>query len=405
MDSLDILTNAEHIIPYFQAVYSADEQTVIGYEILGRIKVDQKVESMGPFFLDDSVPEEYKIEMDDLVLKKALEKVLENQENVLLFVNRDADLLMIDQGESFLSLLKEFQGKGLKLNRVVLEMTEHTFKGDFTRLQHMLTYLRTYGIKLSIENAGQESSNLDRIGKLSPEILKIGLQPLITTSPDQAYHNVLHSISLLARKIGATILYEDIEVDFQLQYAWKTGGRYFQGFYLSRPNPEFLEQNVLKEKLAAEFHHFIQREKRKIETFQRAAADFSQRIQSLMAKNKKLSGQYDNLIKELAEDLSDCSFRIYICNEDGFQQTGNIFKLENGWVTQPEYYMKNWSWRPYFLENIIRMRTNKKGYFSDLYRDIETGETIRTFSFPIDEHLYLFIDLPYTYLYEQEGML
>ena len=47
----------------------------------------------------------------------------------------------------------------------------------------------------------------------------------------------------------------------------------------------------------------------------------------------------------------------------------------------------------------------KKRFFSDLYSDIETGEMIRTFSYPMDDNMYLFIDLPYSYLYEQDGLL
>nr|WP_269448673.1 EAL-associated domain-containing protein [Metabacillus kandeliae] len=405
MDSLDILTSADRALPYFQPIYSADGQIVIGYEILGRIEYNDKIISMGPFFMDESVPEEYKIEMDDLILAKALDLAVSENDSFLLFINRDANLLMMDQGESFLGLLKEYEERGLALDRIVLEITEHNFKGDFGRLQHMLTYFRTYGIKLAIENAGQESSNLDRIGKLSPDILKIGLQPLVTTSPDEAYHHVLQSIALLARKIGAAVLYEDIEVNFQLQYAWKTGGRFFQGYYLSHPEGHFIEKTLHKDKLAGEFRQFIQREKNKLEKFHQLSQSFSERVQESLAKFKKIGSDYDALIRELSLDLTDCSFRIYICNEEGFQQTENIFKSGETWVSQPEYKLKNWSWRPYFLETIFRMRRNNRGYFSDLYRDIETGESIRTFSYPIGEGLYLFIDLPYAYLYDQDGML
>ena len=98
-------------------------------------------------------------------------------------------------------------------------------------------------------------------------------------------------------------------------------------------------------------------------------------------------------------------FRIYICNEDGFQTSPNIFKGSDGWFIQPEYLRKNWSWRPYFLENIMKMRRDKRGILSDLYCDVETGETIRTFSYPLNAKEYIFIDLTYEYLYEHEGLL
>jgi hypothetical protein len=80
-----------------------------------------------------------------------------------------------------------------------------------------------------------------------------------------------------------------------------------------------------------------------------------------------------------------------------------MFKRNGRWELEPQYYMKNWSWRPYFLENIIRMRSRKRGILSDLYADIETGETIRTYSYPIDDRHYLFIDLSYNYLFEHDA--
>jgi hypothetical protein len=96
---------------------------------------------------------------------------------------------------------------------------------------------------------------------------------------------------------------------------------------------------------------------------------------------------------------------MYVCDEDGFQKSSNIIKGESGWYTQKEYIEKNWSWRPYFLENIIKMRNERKGILSDLYSDIETGETIRTFSIPINGSDYLFIDITYQYLFENDQLL
>lgn len=44
----------------------------------------------------------------------------------------------------------------------------------------------------------------------------------------------------------------------------------------------------------------------------------------------------------------------------------------------------------------------KKGILSDLYNDIETGENIRTFSYPIDNMHYIFLDISYSFLYERD---
>lgn len=403
MDALDILTDLENVFPYFQPIFSADEHRVIGYEILGRYRGEAGVVSLGPFFLDESIPEEFRLEVDYEVLKKALEKALELDKDILLFVNRDADLLMHDHGEQLLNILLEFEKKGISMNRIVLEITERNYKGEIDHLDHLLNYYRTYGVKIAIDKLGNESSHLDRIGQLEPDILKVDLISMRSTASAYNINDILYSLSMLARKIGASLLFENIEMVYQLQYAWKNGGRFYQGFYLQKPGEDFTERDVLKEKLKNECHQFIVHEKKKLEALYRVTEEFNVKLQDFN-KSRKPS-DYEECLRNLADLLQKAAFRLYICDEDGFQKSPNIFSIDGRWVLQKEYLNKNWSWRPYFLENIMKMRIGKRGILSDLYTDIETGETIRTFSFPLNSDDYLFVDLSYSYLYEHDGLL
>ncbi|HJV16835.1 MAG TPA: EAL-associated domain-containing protein, partial [Bacillales bacterium] len=218
-------------------------------------------------------------------------------------------------------------------------------------------------------------------------------------SAGTAFHDILFSLSLLARKIGATLLFENIEMEYQLQFAWKNGGRYYQGFYLSKPNPDFIDHNIWKDRLKEKFHDFISFEKKKLESFYSTAEFFQLKVQEITLKSKKTS--YEELFEFLMNEMDQIAFRMYVCDEDGFQKSPNFFKGDIGWEIQTEYIHKNWSWRPYFLENIFKMRNKKKGILSDLYSDLETGETIRTFSFPMNANEFLFIDITFQYLFEQ----
>ncbi|MCI4170913.1 EAL-associated domain-containing protein, partial [Bacillus spizizenii] len=76
-------------------------------------------------------------------------------------------------------------------------------------------------------------------------------------------------------------------------------------------------------------------------------------------------------------------FIIYMFDGECDQLSLNVFKQDGELIYQPEYAEKNLSWRPYFLENIMRMRNLIKGFFSDLYSDFETGDMSRTVSFPM----------------------
>ena len=52
----------------------------------------------------------------------------------------------------------------------------------------------------------------------------------------------------------------------------------------------------------------------------------------------------------------------------------------------------NWSWRPYFLHNLVRMKQYGRGIISTPYRDTETKKETLTFSCPVKENVYLFMD-------------
>ena len=55
------------------------------------------------------------------------------------------------------------------------------------------------------------------------------------------------------------------------------------------------------------------------------------------------------------------------CIDDkGNQKTANYMMADGSWEKQVEYKGKNWSWRPYFLHNIAKMKADKKGILSEV---------------------------------------
>lgn len=405
MDPLDIMTNIERVFPYYQAIFSADQQEVVGYEVLGRIQMDEKnVLSLGPFFHDKNVPDEYFLEVEKKIIHQALNDYTSGKKSFLLFINQNATVLLEDQGEALLELLLSYEPKGLKLKNIVLEIDEHTYDGDAEHLQHLVNYYRTYGIQIAVSNIGESGSDLDRIGRLSPNILKVDLKVLRQSHELSAHQDVLFSLAVLSRKIGATLLYENMEASYQLQYAWRHGGRYYQGYYLHKPGPAFIQEDYAKTVLIDKFQQFIRYEKRKLEAIQQLTEMLQNKIQQLVGRNKKTE-ELDDWLHAITKDFSEVSFRMYVCDENGFQLSSNLIKKQGKWELQPEYKQKNWSWRPYFLEYVMKMRVEKKGLLSDVYSDIETGETVRTFSYPINTGQFIYIDLAYEYLYENQDFL
>ncbi|ELK44708.1 EAL domain-containing protein [Bacillus sp. SB49] len=403
MDPFDVIGNLHNIKPVFQPVIGAIDHDVIGYEVLGRIQDEDRWKSLGPFFQDEDVPEEFKEEVDQHLLKLAMDEMLEKEKDGMLFINRNASQLLVNDGEALLETLLLYDQKGFHLNRVVIEVTEHDFDEDFETLGHLLLYYKTYGIQVAVDHVGAKSSNIDRIRQLEPHILKID-SGIIRKHNGDEFQDVMFSLSMLAHRIGAALLFENIEDDFQLYFAWKNGSRYYQGYYLAYPSFDLVEKESLAVDLSEKVKRYVHRQRTLIEERLLFVRQWEEKVKGLLVKWEGPK-KADTFIAEVTDLFDEESFRMFVCNGEGQQVSANFRKRDSEWQMEPHKKGSNWAFRPYFLENVMRMKAWNTGLLSDLYSDIETKEMVRTFSFPLTDTHFLFIDLRYAYLYNHECLL
>ncbi|WP_226038524.1 EAL domain-containing protein [Aquibacillus saliphilus] len=403
MDPLDIVGNLDKIKPVYQPIVSAIRHNIIGYEVLGRYDNGDQWLSLGDFFHDTDVPDDFKVEVDQHLLHIAITEMLELNREGLLFINRNAKQLLVNDGEDLLQTLIMFEEKGFAMNRIVIEVTEHDFDEDFEILNHLLLYYKTYGVQIAVDHVGAKSSNIDRIRQLEPHILKIDTT-IIRKNKTEGFQDIMYSLSLLARRIGSALLFENIEEDYQLYFGWKHGGRYYQGYYLARPEFGLTSEDALAVNVGEKVTEYITREKALIEERLTYLLHWEQRVKDLLPRfdgTKKA----DSFIELVTNQFDEESFRMYVCNSDGQQVSSNFRKLDDIWEIESNKKGSNWSFRPYFLENMVQMRTWSRGILSDIYSDIETREMIRTFSYPLSDQHFLFIDIRYSFIYDNESLL
>ncbi|MFD1032311.1 EAL domain-containing protein [Metaplanococcus flavidus] len=403
MDPLLVLENPENIKPVFQPIVSAVKHTIIGYEVRGRFNYQDEWQSLGEFFQNPDVPDDFKIEIDTHLLRMAMQKMMKHENKCKLFLYRDAKQLLADGGGEFIAVLQEFEAKGFSLDRIVLEITEHAFEEDFESLNHLLLYYKTFGIQIAVDHIGAKSSNIDRIRQLKPDILKIDTTVIRTNRPE-IFQDIIYSLSLLARRIGAKLLYEHIEDEHQLHFAWKHGGHYYQGYYLAKPDFSLLSNGSLKVDVNDSIQKFIDSEKSLILKCLAYSSSCDEILKKVVPKWHGIV-LTDNFFTLLTKPFDKDSFRMYICNANGRQISSNCQKRNGLWQIESEHMDSNWAFRPYFLENIMRMKKWPRGILSDTYSDIETGEIIRTFSYPLSEDSFLFIDISSDFLYENDYLL
>ncbi len=396
MDVLNVLDKLDQMEVFFEPIYSADEHSIVAYEVSGRIVEGETVIDIATFTYNEDVPAEIRAEVEQLVVRQAIEKIIGEIEHIDLYIPCNPNLLTIDFGESYFSLLKELVTEE-NLHHITLVMNEYLFATDLQQLHHLIKYIQTYGVKVALSNVGAHS-HLDSLLLLEPSVLCIDVDQLSYNKwGNQNY--VFTTLRALALKMGASLMVSKVDTIYQLQHGWKNGARYYKGAYLEKPSKDFVPRDTLKPRFRDECEQFIATEKKLIKHKLEEVKLLERKIISSVETVIPTSKQADKLI-ELANQLQDYAFRLYICDGEGFQTTPNIRWKKDQWVVEKEALRKNWSWRPYFLENLLKMRQEQISDLSNAYSDIETGELTRTFSMALPNNEYLFIDISYDYLYE-----
>lgn len=396
MSVLDMLDKLDQIEILYEPIYSADGHRVVAYEVIGQVEGEKKTIHIEQFTYEEEVPADIRAEIEQLVVRKALQSVAHLLEDVSLYIPCNPNLLMLDFGESYFSMLKELVDEQ-NLSQITLVMAEHLYKGDIKQLHHLIRYIKTYGVKIALADVGSQTQ-LENVLMLEPNVLKINVEQL-NYNLWGAQNHVFATIRTLAIKMGTLLLIENIETVYQLQHGWKNGARFYKGPYLQLPNKEFNERDTLRERFRNECEQFIATEKKQLLHKYEEMKRLEKTISTIVEQINPSSNEQGKLM-QLANALQPFAFRMYICNSKGFQVSPNIRWKDNEWVLQEEALGKNWSWRPYFLLNIIKLMKDHKGDLSAVYSDIETGELTRTYSMALANGEFLFIDITYDYLYE-----
>lgn len=156
--------------------------------------------------------------------------------DVTLFVNFDPSLFCdrsIVHGALAEMRLVVSQA-GLKPASLVCEVTEQS-SGSVGALQDFVAALRSDGYRVAVDDYGAESSDMERVKQLRPDIVKFDARwivKLMETRP---------GIALLGRMVeefhqrNIETVFEGIEENWQIDVAAEIGVSMVQGFALARP--------------------------------------------------------------------------------------------------------------------------------------------------------------------------
>jgi len=132
----------------------------------------------------------------------------------------------------------------VSLERIVVELTEHSVVKCYGTLRNTLKPLRARGLRLSVDDVGAGYASLHHVLELAPDFVKADVSLVKGVSDDHARQVTIKSFVLLAHELGATVIAEGVETPSDLEALQALGTDAAQGFLLGKPStdPAFLEK-------------------------------------------------------------------------------------------------------------------------------------------------------------------
>jgi EAL domain-containing protein (putative c-di-GMP-specific phosphodiesterase class I) len=221
----------------FQPIFKMGSgPTRIGaFEALCRPLRDGMALSPGQFFPMVPQNDSYRVELQTRAVHVLnAPAVLTDRE--WLFLNFDPSMFTDRPSvETALDILDEtLKIADIDRSRIVCEVTEH--KTTESNLMLLVDHIRSRGFRIAVDDYGADDSDMERVRKLSPDIVKFDAY-WITNLMDSgsAGADLLKNMVETFKARGITTLFEGMEHGWQLDLAVECGVEFVQGYVLARP--------------------------------------------------------------------------------------------------------------------------------------------------------------------------
>jgi len=232
----------ELFIFYYQPIMDINTRTVSHYEVLLRMKNDDGSLSFPDSFIPVAEQTGLIQAIDHYVLHRGILKQEELDVN-----NTPISLALNLSGHAFSDpilfvLLKHFIAENdVNPEHLIFEITETSAVSDLKQAKTMIEQLKELGCRFSIDDFGTGFASFRYMRELPVDIVKIDgsfIQNLAENHDDQLFVKALVDV---AKGMGKKTVAEFVENAETLKLLEEFGVDYAQGYYIGKPEPEFLD--------------------------------------------------------------------------------------------------------------------------------------------------------------------
>ena len=151
----------------------------------------------------------------------------------------DYEIMDRESGRTFANTERALHYLGTEEESIYLDNTEQALE--------LIKGLHSLGIKVSMDDFGSGYSSLNLLSKLPIDIIKLDRVFLKEGEMQESDRIIISCVVDMAKKLKITSLCEGVETQEQSNYLKEVGCQMQQGFYFSRPIPQAVFENLIKE--------------------------------------------------------------------------------------------------------------------------------------------------------------
>ncbi|MDG3085926.1 EAL domain-containing protein [Vibrio hannami] len=227
----DVLQDA-HIVPHYQPKVRAADEQIVGYEVLSRLKINNKIcppSSFIPNLIEQEKITEYTCKLFKVALKEV--STLRKFDKTLSFNVDYQSLRMRGFADQILSIAERF---GFPLDQLTIEVTENASALNGNVIAN-LTKFRIKGCNVSIDDFGMNHCGFTELLKLPFTEIKIDRSYVVDIVESNRAFDLVRALSSVASCLGITIVAEGIETLEQRDKLRSIHIDYFQGYMYGKP--------------------------------------------------------------------------------------------------------------------------------------------------------------------------
>lgn len=123
--------------------------------------------------------------------------------------------------------------------RVVIEVTERSSLEDVDALKTQVRELRNMGFRIALDDMGAGYAGLTSFALLIPEVVKFDMELIRGIESSPAKKKLIGAMTQLCRELNMTTIAEGVETQSEWDHACNLGCDLIQGYFHSKPSPEF----------------------------------------------------------------------------------------------------------------------------------------------------------------------